>query len=213
MNNTLENLLDGFGVATVMDVHVLKLGSFPFQIERDRLNSVRNWYKMSENVIKEITKNAEKVMYLDTLQLSNIQESGPEKVFKAGAANVPAARVGKKVKVEIKDAIGKIDVLKNFFNLQQDDTGRLYCPLTFSTPLCLEGKTYTINIQTKKVEPIYIFMPFCVPVGELEFVASSEEFGAFDLSVELYPVLFEPEIGKSYKTFYNISKDSIMCPK
>lgn len=194
MSNNLNSLLDNFGVATVMDIKMV------------RWTSGHNWYKLTEGAFPGMSEK----LFLDTLKLSNIKESTPEKTFKVGAANVPVARIGKKVTIEIQDALGKIDALTTFFGLEKDEqTGRLYSTLDFSGPLCLEGEAYIIN-DKGDYEPIYIFMPCCVPDSALELTGSSEEFGTFNLNVQLFPVLFTDKNNNTRKIFYAISDESIL---
>ena len=196
MANNLNSLLDNFGVATVMDIKMV------------RWESGHNWYKLTEGDFPDKSKSEK--LFLDTLKLSNIKESTPEKTFKVGAANVPIARVGKKVTVEIQDALGKIDALTTFFGLEKDTaTGRLYSTERFSGPLCLEGEMYILN-DKGDFESVYVFMPCCVPDSALEITGNNDEFGTFNLNVQLFPVLFTDKNNNTRKIFYAISDESIL---
>ena len=192
-NITLENILDNFNVATVMNVHIIKLV--------DNANYGRN--------ITSSDFNKASILCLDTLQLSNLSEEGPNKTFKVGLFNIPVIRHGKTVALDIKDGLGKIETLINFFNIKaarnNGQISGLYGKNSFSCePFAIEGELLLQNIkgQNKK---LYLFIPCFMPKGNLQLVGNNGEFGVFDLSGQLFPCKFEGEVFN-----YKISETSVL---
>lgn len=190
----LNDILNNFGFASLVDVHIFKLKSG----------------KKYGKVLSIEDFDSEKCIYLDTLKLCNIKEKGSKYVFKSGEFNVPVRRIGNTISIEIKDALGKTSTLKDFFNLQIDGH-RLYRSNIAAQPFALEGKVETVNLQGQ-TNHIYIFIPCFLPSGTLELLTSIEqEFGVFDLSGEIFPVFFTNE--KTHLEWYSFSPYSILDPR
>ena len=183
----LTNLLKNFNFATVMNVCVVKLSDMQYG--------------------KQLTPEdfSEHVCFLDTLKIANITETGPKKEFKTGLNNFPAIRYGKAVTLDMHDALGKVETLKNFFGFKETQSGSLYSSDHFAEPIALLGQVKVINTEMVNTD-LWIFIPCLVPKGVLTITQDAEgEFGVFDLGGTLYPVnfaTFEDGIHQEYYSFH-----------
>lgn len=169
-----------FGVATVMNVCLFKL-SENVKYGLNTLDTKTDFVHIGN------IKNPNRFVYLDTLKISNIQESGPKKTFKAGAKNIPIVKYGKTVKIDIEDALGRLDTLVNFFNLHfDDDFNIIYSDNNFSEPFALHGEMQVVDMSGQK-HTLFIFIPCFVPQNNLTINQDAEgEFGIFDLSGDIF---------------------------
>lgn len=189
-----------------MNVHVFKLDKNSFD-------------KPGVLSVERVTLQNEKCLYLNTLQISNLKTSGPTKTFKAGLFNIPLVRYGSSITMDIKDALGDVNSLKNFFGLSiVDGENRtyIYKGTKHSTPVALEGELKIMNAETREINTVYLFIPCFVPNGHLEIIADSgSNMGVFDLSGTIYPIKVS-----TYKTgtqdidtisvqYYSISDKSV----
>ena len=154
-------------------------------------------------------------LFLDTLKISNIKETGPTKTFKAGAFNIPIIRTGKNISIEIQDALGRLDTLKHFFGLREilDSDNNLYSLYRNNAspcPLALEGELKIVNAKNNQTETIFLFIPFFLPDGNLNITADADNnVGVFDLSGSIFPVKIQ--YGNTIHTeFYSISSSSML---
>ena len=187
-NTSLESLLENFGVATVMNICVFKL-------DEDIYNHNR---ALSSDSFKHLCESKEeegadsKLLFLDTLKISNLSESGPQKTFKAGKINIPIIRHGKQTTLNINDALGRLQTLVHFFGLKRmENFAAYYSTEDFVEPLALEGEMKIVNLKGE-TETLYLFIPCFVPDGKLTLTQDAEgAFGVFDLSGQLFPMKME----------------------
>ena len=173
--------METFGLVTVMNVHVYKLPS----------SSVYNYNTVLDNAsFNNIAIGEDKYLYLDTLKISNISDSAPKKVFKAGLLNMPIIRHGKTTTLTINDALGRLSTLQHFFGLERsENTSTIYSTESFVGPLTIEGEMKIVNLNGD-VETLYLFVPCLLPSGQLTLTQDAEGgVGVMDLSGELYPML------------------------
>ena len=154
MNTTINQVLELFGVVTVMDVHVYKLNS-------EKLN---NQFKHTYGT-KTLSTNdfTDTNLCIDTLKISNIKQSAPKKTFPIGIFNVPGIQAGKNVSIEIQDVLGRKKVLKYFFGMNMDDAAGIYSiNANFGSLLCLEGYTWVVDLNGNK-QMLWITIPCFSP--------------------------------------------------
>lgn len=194
----LQDLLSNFGIVTVMDVRVFKIKQYK-----------------KRNFISQFI-DIENSIFLDTLKISNIQESGPNKVFKAGLHNVPLIRQGKTVSIEMTDALGKLCELETFFGLQRSSVSNsarsLYSSNKFAEPIALEGKTFVIDLDGQLKE-LYIFIPFFIPNSILNLTQDpSSDFGVFDIGGQAFPAYVQRKENneQGHYEYYSLSYESIL---
>lgn len=176
MKNNLNAILDSFALVTVMNVKVFKIKDCQY----GKTNLARTNF---EQMAKQSSGNA---LYLDTLKISSIKETGPQKVFKAGIKNMPIVRHGKQVEMDLQDAIGRIDTLLAFFGIKHHDKlDIIYSDDSFGEPLALEGEMKCVDLNGDTTT-LYLFIPCFIPKSSLTLVQDSEaNIGSFDLSGEL----------------------------
>lgn len=184
-NTSLESLLENFGVATVMNICVFKLDEDIYN--HNRALSSDSFKHLCES--KEEERAESKLLFLDTLKISNLSESGPQKTFKAGKINIPIIRHGKQTTLNINDALGRLQTLVHFFGLKRmENFAAYYSTEDFVEPLALEGEMKIVNLKGE-TETLYLFIPCFVPDGKLTLTQDAEgAFGVFDLSGQLFPV-------------------------
>ena len=150
MSGNLTELLELFGIVTVMNVHVYTL-------------------KESEYGTKKLSpENFENTgICLDTLKISNIKQSSPKKTFSVGMLNMPLIQIGKNITIEIQDALCHRDVLEYFcgVELTKNFDASVAGTVTgfvignnFSSPICLEGSTCIVDLNGNK-QDLWITIP------------------------------------------------------
>lgn len=151
-------------------------------------------------------------MYLNTLTVSSIKTKGPTKIFKSGLYNIPVAQCGNTTTIELKDALGRLDVLKNFFNFQVTNSNdRIYKNIGKNTIFALEGVIKIINAeQEQEVQQLFLFIPFFIPNQNIDIISdTTNKFGVFDLSGNIYPMTVEGTGIVKHQEFYSLSQNSI----
>lgn len=184
--STITELLELFGVVTVMDVHVYK---------------IKDDYKYGiQTLNKNVFQDTE--LCLDTLKISNIKQNTPKKQFNIGLFNIPLVKTGKTISIEMQDALGHKKVLEYFFGGKFYNTlnqGEMYSfDTSFGSLLCLEGKTWIVDLNGNK-QVLWITIPCFMPKGALNLNLQADgEAGVFDLSGDVYPVVWNEGEGLQY---------------
>lgn len=190
MNTSLENLLQLFGVVTVMDVHVYKLAGATY----------------GTNTL-DFSKFQDTGLCLDTLKISNIKQSEAQKKFTIGKFNIPLPRVGKKINIDMQDALGKKGTLEYFFHMPIIDN-EITIDNQFADLICLEGKTWFVNLSGEK-QDVFITIPCFLPKGALNINMQADgEAGVFDLSGSAYPIIYNNKM-----VYYIIGTKSKLKPE
>ena len=175
-----------FGVATVMNICVFKLKDGEIYKHNEALSFDSFWHACEA---KKEEGAESKLLFLDTLKISNLSESGPQKTFKAGKINIPIIRHGKQTTLNINDALGRLQTLVHFFGLKPiEGFAACYGTEEFVEPLALEGEMKIVNLKGE-TETLYLFIPCFLPDGKLTLTQDAEgAFGVFDLSGQLFPM-------------------------
>lgn len=183
MSATITELLELFGVVTVMDIHIYKLSN-----EKNETTQKFTYRYGTQPISKEAFQDTG--LCLDTLKISNIKQSAAKKQFPAGLFNVIQIQTGKKVEIEIQDALGRRDTLNYFFGLDNNADKTSYAiGSNFGSLLCLEGKTWIVDMNGNK-QMLWITIPCFLPKGALNLNLQADgEAGVFDLGGEAYPVV------------------------
>lgn len=173
---TITNLLELFGVVTVMDVHVYKIKTPTYSYGTKILN-------------KDCFEDTG--ICLDTLKISNIKQSAAQKQFSIGLFNIPLVKIGKKIEIEIQDVLGRISTLEHFFGCKIDNNAQtISVNKDFANLLLLEGKTWIVDLQGNKQE-LWITIPCFLPKSALNInMQATGDAAVFDLSGEVYPVMW-----------------------
>lgn len=184
--SNLETLLDIFGMVTVMDIHIYEYNKL---IGKEPIN------------ISQLTDTG---ICLQTLKISDIKSSSAKKQFHVGNHNIPIARCGRTVNINIQDALGNIDVLQYFCNIQVQNSQLIYIPKTTSKPLCLVGHTWIIKPDGTK-EKLNITLPLFIPSNILNIQMSAEgDAAVFDLNGSLYPVSLSHVAADAYMMIHTV---------
>lgn len=194
---TFETILERFGAVTVMDICVYKL---------------KEEYKYSH----DIPLNAGHFVYtgicLDTLKISSIKQESPKKVFNIGINNMPLIQTGKSFVINIEDALGRSQALKNFLSAQKlnitNNIDILYFNQNIKTmPLLLEGRT-TILLDNNTKKDIYILIPCFIPDSVFNLILDESNSAVFDLSGKAYPALLQETPFVNKTSFIDIREES-----
>ena len=148
MKKHLEDLLNNFNTITVMDVCIYTY--VDSQTKTPIFNPTKTY--RPENFIHKC--------YLDTLKITNIKQNKPHKSFNIGLYNMPLIQTNPSYSIEIKDALGKKEILEEFFGAQwnSDKSSLLFKNKNINKCYALEGITKIVNSDST-VDDFYIFIP------------------------------------------------------
>lgn len=174
---TFQDLMKGFGVVTVMNACIYKLGNDKSYVGRGACQhspSQGGAFKPSDF---ECTG-----LYLDTLKIANFTQEGPTKTITGGQYANPLIKYGKTMTCEMQDALGRAAVLEEFFGCEYKD-GRLSVTDKFPGAFAIEGDTFFIDQKTGDKVPVHILIPQFLPEAILTLTQDAEgDATVFDLN-------------------------------
>lgn len=185
---TFEDLMNGFGVVTVMNACIYELdGSYTNRVnccqigQNDGAFTPKMWKKTGE--------------IIDTLKIANITQEGPTKTITGGQYANPLIKYGKTATMEMQDALGRAATLKRFFGciyqepVYENETKVLKTPGILSVTdkfpgaFAIEGTTFFIDQETGEKVELYIFIPQFLPDAILNLTQDAEgDATVFDLN-------------------------------
>lgn len=174
---TFEQLMNGFGVVTVMNACIYQLdGSYTSRANCCEIGkgagalTPSKWIKTGESI--------------DTLKIANITQEGPTKTITGGQYANPLIKYGKTATMEMQDALGRAATLKRFFGCSYDEkNGILSVTDKFPGAFAIEGQTFFIDQETGDKVTVYIFIPQFTPDAILTLTQDAEgDATVFDLN-------------------------------
>ena len=180
---TFEQLMNGFGVVTVMNVCIYeKLDTYTNKANCCSVNEddsgaflPSDWKKTGETI--------------DTLKIANITQEGPTKTITGGQYANPLIKYGKTATMEMQDALGRASTMQRFFGCDYDKTegqGRLSITDKFPGPFAIEGTTFFIDQKSGEKKWVYILIPQFTPDAILTLTQDAEgDATVFDLNGSL----------------------------
>jgi hypothetical protein len=209
MANTVsfEQLMNGFGVVTVMNAHIYeKTGSYTAVGCGSDNHGEGSAFKPSD------WKRTNEI--LDTLKIANITQEGPTKTITGGQYANPLIKYGKTATMEMQDALGRATTLVRFFGCDYPEgEGRLSITDKFPGPFAIEGCTFFIDQKTGDKKWVYIFIPQFIPDAILTLTQDSEgDATVFDLNGSLGVTSVCDEDGENKRDiFYEIRDTSFFA--
>ena len=191
---TFDDLMQGFGIVTVMNAHIFeKKGLYTGTTNAFH---AEDWYKTGE--------------ILDTLKVANITQEGPTKTVTGGQYANPLIKYGKTATMEMQDALGRASTLARFFGCEYDEeTERVSVTDKFPGPFAIEGETFFIDQKTGEKITVYILIPQFIPDAILTLTQDAEgDATVFDLNGSLGVTRISDEEGDTVgrDIFYEIRK-------
>jgi hypothetical protein len=178
---TFEQLMNGFGVVTVMNVCIYeKISSYTNKANCCSVNDENggafipsDWRKTDETI--------------DTLKIANITQEGPTKTISGGQYANPLIKYGKTATMEMQDALGRASTLERFFGCKVDhESGRVSITDKFPGAFAIEGETFFIDQKSGDKVTVYIFIPQFTPDAILTLTQDAEgDATVFDLNGSL----------------------------
>lgn len=176
---TFKDLMDGFGVVTVMNACLYKLKAKKQYVGRSACaHTASTGGALTPNDF-DCTG-----LYLDTLKIANFTQEGPTKTVTGGQYANPLIKYGKTMTCEMQDALGRAATMVEFFGCDYDqESGRLSVTDKFPGAFALEGETFFIDQTTGEKVPVYIFIPQFLPDAILTLTQDAEgDATVFDLN-------------------------------
>ncbi len=202
---TFEQLMNGFGVVTVMNACIYELKDNKRYAGRAACQ-----HAASNGGVLVPTDWVCTGEYLDTLKIANLNQEGPTKTVTGGQYASPLIKYGKTMTCEMQDALGRAATLVEFFGCEYDKvTGRLSVTDKFPGAFAIEGDTFFINQKTGDKENVHIFIPQFLPDAILTLTQDAEgDAAVFDLngSVNVTKVA-DSEGAQARDIFYEIRKE------
>ena len=178
-NVTFEQLMDAFGVVTVMNACIYKLRPEMSYVGRGSCK-----HKGTSGGALKPTDFECTGLYLDTLKIANLTQEGPTKTITGGQYANPLLKYGKTMTMEMQDALGRAPVLVEFFGCDYDaDNGVLSVTDKFPGAFAIEGDTFFIDQKTGEKVDLHIFIPQFLPDAILSLTQDAEgDAAVFDLN-------------------------------
>lgn len=202
---TFDQLMQGFGVVTVMNACIYKL--------KDNRSYVgRGACQHGSNDEGALTKDDFYCtgLYLDTLKIANFTQEGPTKTITGGQYANPLIKYGKTMTCEMQDALGRAAVMQEFFGCDYDAaTKRLSVTDRFPGAFAIEGDTFFIDQKTGKKVDVHILIPQFLPEGILTLTQDAEgDATVFDLNGSVSVTKIVDQEGDTPRSiFYEIRKE------
>jgi len=173
----LKAMLRKFGVVTVMDVDFYKAVRFE---EDEGENKEGEWDAAN-------TFAAEKLFSLRSLKISNINTEGPNKTAIGGQNADKLIKYGKTFTIEMQDALGNYDVLKNIYGAKAN-TNNTVLSITdrFPAELTIVGTTFVVDQATGAKQPLKIIIPLFLGDGIFNLTQEAEgDVSVFDMNGDI----------------------------
>ena len=203
---TFKDLMDGFGVVTVMNACLYKLKAKKQYVGRSACaHTASTGGALTPNDF-DCTG-----LYLDTLKIANFTQEGPTKTVTGGQYANPLIKYGKTMTCEMQDALGRAATMVEFFGCDYDqESGRLSVTDKFPGAFALEGETFFIDQTTGEKVPVYIFIPQFLPDAILTLTQDAEgDATVFDLNGTVAVTKIADSVdGKARDIFYEIRSTS-----
>lgn len=209
-----KDLMNGFGVVTVMNACIYKLKSGKSYVGRGAcVHDGATGGALNPGDF-ECTG-----LYLDTLKIANLTQEGPTKTITGGQYASPLIKYGKTMTCEMQDALGRAKVLEEFFGCDYDETtGRLSVTDKFPGAFAIEGDSFFIDQKTGDKVDVHILIPQFLPDAILTLTQDAEgDAAVFDLngSVNVTEICdatyaettWTPVDDSKRSVFYEIRKD------
>lgn len=176
---TFKDLMDGFGVVTVMNACLYKLKAGKQYVGRSacaHAGETGGALTPDDFLCSGL--------YLDTLKIANFTQEGPTKTITGGQYVNPLIKYGKTMTCEMQDALGRAATMVEFFGCNYDETKeRLSVTDKFPGAFALEGETFFIDQSTGEKVPVYILIPQFLPDAILTLTQDAEgDATVFDLN-------------------------------
>ena len=194
MAATFEQLKDGFGIVTVMNVKL-----YPLAEEKTYTSN-------SEGLSKDDFDTA-KPEFIDTLKIANLTMEGPTKTVTGGQYANPLIKYGKTMTMEMQDALGRASTLEKFFGCEVEE-GVISVGDRFPGAFAIEGETFFIDQSTGDKVTVYVFIPQFLPDGILNLTQDAEgDATVFDLNGSVSVTKIKEGAGTK-DVFYQIRETS-----
>lgn len=176
---TFAQLMDGFGVVTVMNACLYKLKEGKRYTGRAAC-----LHTATEGGALTPDDFVCSGLYLDTLKIANLTQEGPTKTVTGGQYANPLIKYGKTMTCEMQDALGRAATLVEFFGCDYDETtNRLSVTDKFPGAFALEGDTFFVDQKTGEKVDVHILIPQFIPDAILTLTQDAEgDATVFDLN-------------------------------
>lgn len=198
---SFTNMMQGFGVVTVMNAKVYAFDS-----------AIMNGKTPYE--IVAALKNP--LCELETLKISNVTVEGPSKTISGGRYANPLIKFGKTARLEMQDALGHIDAIDNLcgsiaerVETETSNYIGLHVGEDFNKAVTIVGETFFISKETQQQVPVKIIFYQFMPDSIFNLTQDAEgDAAVFDMNGDLLAT--EVQIGTTVGTtnphglFYSI---------
>jgi hypothetical protein len=177
----LRSMLRQFGVVTVMDV-------VAYKAVRHATDNADKGIEEGEWDSVSTLADDNKLFSLKTLKIANINTEGPTKSATGGQNADVLLKYGKTFTIEMQDALGKYEVLKNIYGANDNGTTDRAASIVaitdgFPGEITLVGKTFVVDKATGAKQPILIIIPFYLGDGIFNLTQDAEgDISVFDMN-------------------------------
>ena len=207
--STFSQMMNAFGVVTVMNAHVYELDD-ACKFQEKTAEQIRDHYKnLGEGSPKHLA-------FIDTLKVANITVDGPNKTVTGGQYSNPLIKFGKSARLEMQDALGRADAIEAFggaINEYKEDSFTnvvaMHVTEDFAPTRLIIGESFFIDREKGRQVKVDIIFYQVLPDSIFNLTQDAEgDATVFDMNADLLTteILVGHKDGKPYThgVFYSI---------
>lgn len=183
--STFNQMMNAFGVVTVMNAHVYELDD-ACDFKAKTAAEIRDHYKgLGENSTKHLA-------FIDTLKVANITVEGPNKTVTGGQYSNPLIKFGKSARLEMQDALGRADAIEAFggavneFAAMDGDKIAMHVTEDFAPTRLIIGESFFIDRKTGRQVKVDVIFYQVLPDSIFNLTQDAEgDATVFDMNADL----------------------------
>ena len=182
--STFNQMMNAFGVVTVMNAHVFELDD-ACDFKQNTAAEIRDYYMSQKNTAKHLA-------FIDTLKVANITVEGPNKTVTGGQYSNPLIKFGKSARLEMQDALGRADAIEAFggaINEYASNGGLMtgmHVTEDFAPARLIVGESFFIDRKTGRQVKVDVIFYQVLPDSIFNLTQDAEgDATVFDMNADL----------------------------
>lgn len=181
--NSFAEMMNGFGVVTVMNAEIHEIASGE-DFSSQTAAQIRTKYKGNSSTL---------LAEIDTLKIANVTVEGPNKTVTGGRYSNPLIKFGKSARIEMQDALGRANAVEAFGGCVNEYSDNGYTQVVamhvtedFAPTRLIIGETFFISRKTGKQVKVDIVFYQVLPDSIFNLTQDAEgDATVFDMNADL----------------------------
>lgn len=181
--NSFAEMMNGFGVVTVMNAEIHEIASGE-DFSSQTAAQIRTKYKGNSSTL---------LAEIDTLKVANVTVEGPNKTVTGGRYSNPLIKFGKSARIEMQDALGRANAVEAFGGCVNEYSDNGYTQVVamhvtedFAPTRLIIGETFFISRKTGKQVKVDIVFYQVLPDSIFNLTQDAEgDATVFDMNADL----------------------------